>query len=137
MDGHGSSGNAGRLTRNERLVLTVLDGSDGPMKAYELLASLKDQGVKAPMTVYRALERLESKGLVHKLDGMNAFVICNHDKPHPVQTFLICVECSRVEELAEDGLSFHWSSMRDIAASRGFSAASTRIEIRGVCPDCA
>ncbi|WOI52642.1 Fur family transcriptional regulator [Parvularcula sp. LCG005] len=126
-----------RLTRNERLVLEVLGQTEGPMKAYELLASLKDHGIKAPMTVYRALDRLESKGLIHKLDAINSFVICNHETPHPVQTFLVCSQCSRAEELEESRVkTLEWSVMRSIAQPKGFTADSARIEIRGICMDC-
>lgn len=107
------------------------------MKAYELLAALKDKGVKAPMTVYRALDRLESKGLVHKLDGINAFVICNHDEPHRIQIFLICTNCSHVEEVREEDVSgFDWSSMTRLGETAGFHPQSTRIEVRGVCEKC-
>lgn len=125
------------LTRNERLVLEVLSREDGPMKAYELLAALKDKGVKAPMTVYRALDRLENKGLVHKLDGINSFVICNHDAPHPVQLFLICTNCNRVEEIREHAVAeFDWEALTRIGDPLGFSPESTRVEVRGICADC-
>lgn len=133
-----SDGGKEALTRNERLVLDVLSREDGPMKAYELLAALKDKGVKAPMTVYRALDRLEAKGLIHKLDGINAFVICNHDAPHPVQLFLICTKCSKVDEIREHAVSsFDWDGLLKIGDPVGFTPESTRVEVRGVCIDCA
>lgn len=126
-----------RLTRNEQLVLTVLQAQSEPMKAYELLENLKSQGIKAPMTVYRALDRLEAKGLIHKLDAMNAFVVCNHDMPHPVQTFMVCSTCNRVEEIEERGLDgLSWPSLQTVAEQSAFSASSARIEIRGICSDC-
>lgn len=126
-----------RLTRNERLVLDVLSAQDGPMKAYPLLAALKEHGVKAPMTVYRALDRLEAKGLIHKLDGMNAFIICNHDEPHPLQVFLVCVKCNKAEEVEEAKVAgFNWPSARTLAGAKGFAAQTARMEIRGVCAEC-
>jgi Fur family transcriptional regulator, zinc uptake regulator len=125
------------LTRNEKLVVDVLSREDGPMKAYELLAALKDKGVKAPMTVYRALDRLEAKGLVHKLDGINAFVICNHDEPHRVQIFLICTNCSHVEEVREHDVdNLDWNTISKLGDPIGFKAEATRIEVRGTCAKC-
>lgn len=125
------------LTRNERLVLDVLSRQEEPMKAYALLASLKSKGVKAPMTVYRALDRLELKGLVHKLDGMNSFVLCNHDAPHPLQVFLICTNCSRVEEVKEHNVGcLDWNVVQAIGHPMSFRAESTRVEIRGFCREC-
>ncbi|MEM9234642.1 MAG: transcriptional repressor [Pseudomonadota bacterium] len=125
------------LTRNEKLVVEVLGRENGPMKAYELLAALKDKGVKAPMTVYRALDRLEAKGLVHKLDGINAFVICNHDAPHRVQIFLICTLCSHVEEIREHEVAqLDWNAFGHLCDPAGFEAEATRIEVRGTCSKC-
>ena len=126
-----------RLTKNERLVFSVLRECNSPMKAYELLAALKQNGIKAPMTVYRALDRLEQKGLIHKLDALNSFVICNHENPHPVQAFLICATCNKAVELAEHEASgLDWHTLEALADSRGFNAHSARLEVRGTCTDC-
>ena len=76
------------LTKNEGLVYAALKSAGQPLKAYDLLDILKSKGVRAPMTIYRALEGLETKGHVHKLDALNAYVLCNHDEPHQVQSFL-------------------------------------------------
>lgn len=135
MDGCGHQHDA--LTRNEKLVVEVLSRQEGPMKAYELLAALKDKGVKAPMTVYRALDRLEAKGLVHKLDGINSFVICNHDAPHEVQIFLVCTNCSDVEEIKEQGdQQSDLKELSHIGEKIGFTSQSTRVEVRGICKTC-
>lgn len=139
--GHDCSDGSGRkpqrLTRNEELVLSVLKEQTGPMKAYELLAALKDHGIKAPMTVYRALDRLEAKGYIHKLDAMNAFLVCNHDTPHPMQTFIVCSTCSRVEEVPEANVTgLNWNELQALAKMSAFTAQSARIELRGVCSDC-
>ncbi|MEM6648999.1 MAG: transcriptional repressor [Pseudomonadota bacterium] len=126
-----------RLTRNEQLVLTALKQAQGPLKAYELLTILKEHGVKAPMTIYRALDRLEDKGLIYKLDAMNAFVMCHHTNPHPLRIFLVCAECNRVEELEEESVStLDWESLRQTAQASGFSAKTMHIEIRGSWADC-
>ena len=126
------------LTRNEQLVLGTLKRAQGPLKAYELLSELKSRGVRAPMTVYRALDRLEGRGLVHKLDGLGAFVVCNHDGPHALQTFLVCDGCAGVAEVveAELGAPLERGRIESVAAASGFTAASARLEIRGRCRDC-
>ena len=125
------------LTRNESMVLGTLKTADGPLKAYELLAQLKTRGVKAPMTVYRALDRLENRGLVHKLDGLGAFVVCNHDEPHRVQTFLVCDGCAGVSELREaQDVAADEGQLARVATQSGFTMASARVEIRGRCGAC-
>ena len=136
--GQAGTGRATALTRNEAMVLGTLKTAQGPLKAYELLAQLKTRGVKAPMTVYRALDRLEGRGLVHKLDGLGAFVVCNHDAPHAAQTFLVCDGCAGVTELpaSQDVDAMDPSRLRRMASDSGFVMESARLEIRGRCGDC-
>ena len=89
------------------------------------------------MTVYRALEGLESKGLVHKLDKINAFVLCNHDAPHKVQIFLICQECQTVSEVEEQKVEgINWQTLTGAAEPSLFNPASARVELRGTCARC-
>lgn len=136
-DAQGSAQGAA-LTRNEAMVLGTLKTAEGPLKAYELLAQLKTRGVKAPMTVYRALDRLEGRGLVHKLDGLGAFVVCNHDEPHAVQTFLVCDGCASVSELsaAQDVVAVDEGALTRLAGESRFAMESARVEIRGRCESC-
>lgn len=129
------------LTQNEELVLAALRDAGGPAKAYALLAGLKAQGVRAPMTVYRALDRLEGRGLIHKLEGLGAFVICNHeageDRPHALQAFLVCDGCAGVSEVAEvRDVPLDRTRIDGLARAAGFAAVSARLEIRGRCKDC-
>jgi len=121
------------LTRNESLVWGALSEFGAPMKAYEILDNLKSSGVRAPMTVYRALEGLESKGVVHKLEGINAFVVCNHDGPHKLQAFMVCEACARVSEIDIAGLE---TLVGPMTRKTGFAMEVARLEIRGRCADC-
>ncbi|MCI5048115.1 MAG: transcriptional repressor [Aquisalinus sp.] len=126
------------LTKNEAMVYEAMKLTDRPQKAYDLLDVLKSSGVRAPMTIYRALEGLEQKGLVHKLDALNAFVRCNHDKPHEVETFLVCDKCSQVQEI-ETNTSHATSvesNVRAVVIEKGFRMSAARLEIKGVCSRC-
>lgn len=124
----------GDLTKNEKLVWDVLAGGVEPLKAYEILDKLKEKGVRAPMTIYRALDGLESKGFIHKLDGLNAFVLCTHEGPHPVQTFLVCESCATVEEIE---LGVAEADVAPAALRAGFDMHIARLEIKGLCANCA
>ncbi len=130
---HGRSRPAG-LSKNEKLVWDVLAASIEPLKAYEILDKLKDKGVRAPMTVYRALEGLETKGHIHKLDGLNAFVLCNHEGPHKVQTFLVCETCSTVRELEVVAVE---ADIAPAVKAAAFDMHTARLEIKGYCMNCA
>ncbi len=122
------------LTKNERLVWDTLTETSDPLKAYEILDNLKEKGVRAPMTVYRALDGLEDKGVIHKLDGINAFVLCNHNAPHEVQTFLICEDCTHVEEVGLDAKIRE--QVLPIVAQSDFHMNTARLEIKGRCKGC-
>jgi Fur family zinc uptake transcriptional regulator len=122
------------LTRNETLVWDTLSVGEEPLKAYEILDQLKDKGVRAPMTVYRALEGLEEKGFIHKLEGLNSFVVCNHEGPHEVEVFLVCEQCASAEEIEIDGVE---SCVTPVLKRAGFSMKTARLEIRGHCLACA
>jgi Fur family zinc uptake transcriptional regulator len=88
-----------KLTRNQNLVLSVLQSCDQPLTAYTILGRLRDDGIKAPLQVYRALEKLLEAGLIHRLESMNAFVVCCHSRHgqiHPrMTTFAICEACGK------------------------------------------
>ena len=123
----------GGLSKNEKLVWEVLSASVEPLKAYEILDQLKEKGVRAPMTVYRALDGLEAKGHIHKLDGLNAFVLCNHEGPHMVQTFLVCETCSTVQELEVVAVE---ADIIPAVRAAEFDMHTARLEIKGNCTGC-
>lgn len=122
------------LSKNENLVWEVLAESADPLKAYEILDKLKERGVRAPMTVYRALDGLEQKGHIHKLDGLNAFVLCTHEGPHMVQTFLVCENCSTVKELEVVAVE---ADIAPAVKAADFDMTTARLEIKGNCAACA
>lgn len=126
---------SGSLTKNERLVWDTLTETPDPLKAYEILDKLNEKGVRAPMTVYRALDGLEAKGVIHKLDGINAFVLCNHQQPHSVQTFLLCNSCSHVKEVTLDAQIRE--NILPIVEANDFHMDTARLEIKGQCHLCA
>ncbi len=121
------------LTRNESLVWDSLNENLEPLKAYEILDKLKERGVRAPMTVYRALEGLEEKGYIHKLEGLNSFVLCKHEGPHDVQVFLVCETCASATEVEIEGVE---AALRPVIRRAAFQLKTARLEARGLCAEC-
>jgi len=124
------------LTKNQSLVFGALNRADGPLTAYAILDELRVEGFRAPLQVYRALERLQDYGLVHRLESLNAFVACSHPNcaKHESAAFAICETCGHVTEFSsEDALA----GLRSWADSTGFSPVKTTIELRGTCGKCA
>ena len=122
-----------KLTKNQKLVLKVLTQASQPLGAYTILEELRSYGFKAPLTVYRALEKLAGEGLVHKLESLNSWTICcgEHHANPPV--FEICNDCGNVTEHFDKELLKNLNSMSERS---GFIPDRSIIEIHGRCDDC-
>ena len=128
---------ATKLTRNQALVLRTLDAADEPLGAYAILDRLRGDGFRAPLQVYRALDALLDRGLVHRLDTLKAFVACSHPHEHAESAtiaFGICERCTRVWEFSDDLVR---DRLEIWAGGQGFRPTRTSIEISGICAECA
>ncbi len=131
------------LTKNQALVLGALEKAEGPLSAYALLDLLREHGLRAPLQIYRALEKLTTLGLAHRLESLNAFVACAHrghdghacphDGAHRLMAFAICESCGGVEEFCEAAVE---QGLKSWASNRGFRPAKTVLELRGLCARC-
>jgi len=123
------------LTKNQSLVFSALRDAEGPLSAYTILDHLRSRGFRAPLQVYRALEKLMAHGMVHRIESLNAFVACAHDHPHMGESiaFAICQSCGGVTEFSDKVLKDHlvrWCLLNQ------FTAHTTTLEMRGLCSDC-
>jgi Fur family zinc uptake transcriptional regulator len=135
-DSHDSHDHApADLTRNQGLVLGKLTESVGPLSAYDILDRLRGDGLKAPLQVYRALDKLVERGLAHRLESLNAFVACADAHCHRKGTlaFAICEDCGKVDEFSDDVLQERLAGWAEAA---GFKRSRTTIELRGQCKAC-
>ncbi|MFK7793014.1 MAG: transcriptional repressor [Devosiaceae bacterium] len=128
------------LSRNNRLVLDRLIASDCPLSAYALLDALRDEGLRAPPQIYRALKWLGERGLVHKLESANAYVACAHASCCGAQAcatshtiFFLCDACGSVEEVNGATIA---KEVDDLASSMKFVARATSLEVHGQCVRC-
>ena len=46
------------LSKNQQIIFDLIDKSSEPMKAYSILFNVQKKGIKAPLQVYRALDKL-------------------------------------------------------------------------------
>ena len=116
-------------------ILDVLNASDAPMTAYQILERLQgDEPEIAPPTVYRALAALTDQGRAHKLESLKAFVPCrcNHDKSLPI--LAICEDCGLVDEYNGGALLPQLSAL---VAARQFKSDRYIMEVHGQCRSCA
>ncbi|SPL71168.1 transcriptional repressor [Acinetobacter stercoris] len=124
-----------RLTPLRKEVLELILNASSPMGAYDLLAKIKSASDRpaAPPTVYRTLDFLLEKGLIHRLTSINAYIPCCHPREGHQAAFLICTECHTVKEASAQGLM---QQLDELAASDKFNAHHSIIEISGICQQC-
>ena len=124
-----------RLTPLRKEVLSLILNASGPIGAYDILAKIKNTSDKpaAPPTVYRSLDFLLDKGLIHRLTSINAYIPCCHPREGHQAAFLICTQCQSVKEASAQGLI---DQLDQLAKSDQFQAHHSIIEISGICQQC-
>ena len=97
-----------KLTNNQQTVLDLLENSKEPLKAYAILYDTQKKGIKAPLQVYRALDKLIEIGKVHKIESKNSYMACEHKNCNSSTStsFLICETCDQVSELTTKEFTF-------------------------------
>ncbi len=124
-----------KLTKNQGLVLKVLESHQSPLTAYTILERLNDSGLRAPPQVYRALDKLIDLGLIHKLESINSFIACQHRHctSHQITSFAICESCQCVSEIVNAEFE---QTLHGLAENAGLIPRHSTIEIHGLCTAC-
>lgn len=122
------------LSPNETLIVEALRREARPLSAYDLIELLHDKGLSSPPTVYRALKRLTTLGLTHRIESLSAFVSCSHGGHAGTAAFAICTDCGTVSEFHHEGVA---TLLGTWAKEQDFSIEKSTIELRGQCHDCA
>ncbi|UXM93861.1 transcriptional repressor [Bartonella sp. HY329] len=126
----------GDLTKNQKFVLDVLKKERAPLSAYAILDQLRNDGFRAPLQIYRALDKLIAIGAVHKLESLNAYIACAHPDcdDHHLVAFAICKNCGKVHEFSNHVIEHE---VHDHMHKINFRPHATTLEIRGLCENCA
>lgn len=88
-----------KLSPNQTTILGCLRDAGEPMSAYAILDRVRGSGISHPPTVYRALNDLIKKGMVHRLESRSAFIACGHGACDGRFAFAICRDCNKVVEI--------------------------------------
>jgi Fur family transcriptional regulator, zinc uptake regulator len=124
-----------RLTEQRREVLVCVAESHAAVGAYDIIERMAMIGPRpAPITVYRALDFLQSHNLVHKIECRNAFVACSENHADAPAALLICDECGNVSEIVDPQAT---ESMTAAAVRQGFAVKHAVVELTGTCAHCA
>ena len=123
------------LTKNQQIVLDLVEKSTQPLKAYSILFNVQKKGLKAPLRVYRALDKLVEIGKIHKVESRNAFVACKNSscQVSKATAFSICESCEKVTEINNSKLSKYLTNFED---NSGMKYSKYNLEFFGLCKKC-
>ena len=123
------------LSKNQQIVLEIIEKAKEPLKAYSILFNVQKKGIKAPQQIYRALDKLIEIGKIHKIESRNAFVACKNSNCEisKATAFSICENCEKVTELNSPKLSKLITNYKD---SSGMNYKKYNLELFGLCSKC-
>jgi Fur family transcriptional regulator, zinc uptake regulator len=123
-----------RLTGQRRDILNCVAESHAAVGAYDIIERMASRGTRpAPITIYRALDFLLARGLVHKIESRNAFVACSHAHEGQPAALLICEDCGLVAEMDAPDV---FARVDEGVRAQSFTPIRTLIEISGTCGAC-
>jgi len=123
-----------RFTPVRQQVFTLMAEQNGAISAYELLEKLQKTDSKAkPPTIYRALEFLLENHFIHRIESLNAYLMCSHFGCEHEMQLLICDECKQVIELNDPTIDEVFSTK---ASQSGFKITNKVLEAHGICKNC-
>ncbi|WP_434779211.1 Fur family transcriptional regulator [Neisseria sp. Ec49-e6-T10] len=126
--------NQAQVTPLREAVLDLLLKHDGVLKAYQLLNDMQlIRKNVAPPTVYRALDFWVEQGVLHKVNALNGYVLCQHpDHPHQ-GVILLCDSCHHIFEECDTP---KLRELKEELAQKGFTVDMQQMVLTGVCQSC-
>ena len=123
------------FSKNQRIVLDIIEKAKGPLKAYSILFNVQKKGINAPQQIYRALDKLIEAGKIHKIESKNAFVACKNSncEVSKATAFSICENCEIVDEISDTNLSKYLSKFNN---KKGMKFKRFNLEFFGLCKKC-
>ena len=123
------------LSKNQQIIFDIIHNSSEPLKAYSILFNVQKKGIKAPLQVYRALDKLVEIGKIHKIESRNAFIACQNSSCQisNATAFSICEVCEKVSEISNSKLSKYLTNFED---ATGMQYNKYNLEFFGLCKKC-
>ncbi|RAP35685.1 hypothetical protein B1207_11375 [Legionella quinlivanii] len=129
------NGLVNRLTSLRKSILYILWSANRPLKAYEILELLLETKINAqPPTVYRVLDYFVFAGLVHKVESIQCYTLCQQPEQHlPSELLMVCNHCHQVQEVYDNQLR---QLFKQITENSHFNLGQAAIELKGLCQLC-
>tara|TARA_B100001996_G_C18456670_1_gene514391 strand:- start:71 stop:436 length:366 start_codon:yes stop_codon:yes gene_type:complete len=118
---------------NNEIVLDIIKKSRKHLTAYLILEKFQKVKKVHPMTVYRSLNNLIYKGIIHKSNQNKTYILCNHDVEHKHNpSIAICKSCGDTQELKSDLFK---SILKKISLKK-YNFVNFELEVSTICNTC-
>ena len=127
-----------RLTQERETIVREIFADHEHFDSDQIVSRLtqpgRDGGRVSRATVYRTLRELENAGLIRRVARSNDREVYEHDYGYPQHDHFICTKCNQLVEFKNSEIS---DVLVKVAAEHGFRMRGHRLEVHGMCSDCA
>ena len=127
-----------RLTQERDIIVQEIFADHEHFETDEIVARLtkpRTDGIRVSRaTIYRTVGHMENAGLIRKVARANDREVYEHDYGYPQHDHFICQKCNTLIEFRNEQISGH---LETIAAEHGFRMTGHRLEVHGICAQCA
>ena len=127
-----------RLTQERETIVREIFAEHEHFDSDQIVARLtqprRDGGRVSRATIYRTISSLEEAGLIRKVARSNDREVYEHDYGYPQHDHFICEKCQQLVEFRNEEIS---AVLERVAADHGFRMSGHRLEVHGICAECA
>ena len=127
-----------RLTQERETIVREIFAEHEHFDSDQIVARLtqpkRDGGRVSRATIYRAVREMQEAGLIRKVARSNDREVYEHDYGYPQHDHFICDKCQQLVEFSNDEIS---TVLARVAADYGFRMTGHRLEVHGICAECA
>jgi Fur family ferric uptake transcriptional regulator len=124
----------GKRSNKREQIVNVFLRQEGHLSADDLVDLIRREDHRiSRATVYRTLQWMVDAGIARKVDFGEGRFRFEHSYRQPRHFHLICKTCHRSFEFLSSDIE---SVVEEVAASRGFTASQSVVQIYGTCEEC-
>lgn len=120
-----------RITKARRAIVEIFSNFEEPLSVADILDILKKLKINSnKTTIYREIDFLKAKGIIHEIDFGESKKRYELKGEHH---HIICESCSRVEDIEDCEVE---SLEKTIKSKTGFKISRHSLEFFGLCRSC-
>ena len=123
-----------KVTKIRTKVIDILEESTKPLNAYEIHHTVNLESKINISTIYRVLDKFFESGIIHKIEKLNAYIVCSKPKQScKCHHLFVCNLCNKVIEFIDHSIC---KIQDQLALKNNFKTNSHWLEMIWVCNQC-